>query len=257
MSDSEKKFHESPRRTLTQEQFDVRGRRSFLTGLVAFGLGSAGITTLARSTAEGDRIAAPLREVHNFNAAIWETLYSPDALERTYDPSEAENIRVNGRHGVREEIDLDAWDLQVNGPDGNQLDRLTMDDITQLPFEEITFEHKCVEGWSSIVTWGGTKFSNFAALYPDAANADFVNMETPDGGYYVSIDRASILHPQTLLAWELNGEPLSQLHGAPLRIATPVKYGIKQIKRIGNIDFSNTRGRDYWTERGYDWFSGL
>lgn len=126
-----------------------------------------------------------------------------------------------------------------------------------MPFEELTVEHKCIEGWSEIVTWGGTKFANFAALYPDAVEATFVNMSTPDGDYYVSLDRDSILHPQTLLAWELNGDPLTQLHGAPIRLATPLKYGIKQIKRIGRLEFSNTRGPDYWTERGYDWYAGL
>jgi len=107
------------------------------------------------------------------------------------------------------------------------------------------------------VTWGGTTFANFAMLYPEAAEAEFVNMVTPDGDYYVSMDRDSMLHPQMMLAWELNGSPLSSLHGAPLRIATPNKYGIKQIKRIGTLEFSNTRGPDYWTERGYDWYAGL
>ena len=66
-----------------------------------------------------------------------------------------------------------------------------------------------------------------------------------------------MMHPQTFLAWELNGEPLTQLHGAPIRLATPLKYGIKQIKRIGRLEFSNVRGPDYWEIRGYDWYSGL
>ena len=67
----------------------------------------------------------------------------------------------------------------------------------------------------------------------------------------------SMMHPQTLLAWTLNGEPLTQEHGAPVRMSTPLKYGIKQIKRISRIEFSNTRGPDYWEIRGYDWYSGL
>lgn len=254
---SERQFHESPRRTLTEEEYEGRGRRSFMTGILALGLTGAGISYLSGSVGEGDRIASPLRSVHDFNAALWQGLYSPDRLAPTFDPSEAQPIRVNGRHGVREEIDLDAWELEVIGPDGDEIGRHVMADLRALPFEEMTVEHKCVEGWSEIVTWGGTKFSNFAELYPDAAESIYVNMETPDGGYYVSMDRESMLHPQTLLAWELNGEPLTQLHGAPLRLATPLKYGIKQIKRISCIDFSNTRGRDYWTERGYDWYAAL
>lgn len=250
-------FHESPRQTMSAEEFDVRGRRSFITGLLALGAMGAGITTLARSVGEGDRIAPQLRGVHDFNAAIWQALYSPDRLAPEFDRSEAGPIRVNGRHGVRDEIDLDAWELEVIGPDGEELGRHVMADFMAMPFEELTVEHKCIEGWSQIVTWGGTKFSNFAALYPDAATADFVNMETPDGLYQVNMDRDSIIHPQTLLAWELNGRPLTQLHGAPLRLATPLKYGIKQIKRIGRLEFSNTRGPDYWETRGYDWYAGL
>ncbi len=242
---------------MTAEEFEGKGRRSFLIGLLALGLGGAGITELSRQQAPGDRIAAPLRSVHDFNSAIWQSFYSPDRLSPTFDPSEAGPIRINGRHGVRNEIDLDAWTLDAIGPDGSTLGQHVIDDFTSMPFEEMTVEHKCVEGWSQIVTWGGTAFANFAALYPDAAEAEFVNMETPDGVYQVSLDRDSMLHPQTLLAWELNGEPLTQLHGAPLRLAMPHKYGIKQIKRISRIEFSNVRGPDYWTERGYDWYAGL
>ena len=84
----------------------------------------------------------------------------------------------------------------------------------------------------------------------------YVSLVTPDGGYYVGMDMPSILHPQTLLAYEMNGEPLTIAHGAPLRLVTPTKYGIKQIKRIGRIAFTEERPADFWAERGYDWYSG-
>jgi DMSO/TMAO reductase YedYZ molybdopterin-dependent catalytic subunit len=73
----------------------------------------------------------------------------------------------------------------------------------------------------------------------------------------VGLDTKSLLHPQTLLAWEQNDKPLVYEHGAPLRLIIPVKYGIKNIKRIGLIRFTNQRPRDFWHEQGYDWFSGL
>ena len=66
-----------------------------------------------------------------------------------------------------------------------------------------------------------------------------------------------MMHPQTLLCYELQGEPLEQLHGAPLRLVTPLKYGTKQIKRIGSIAFTNEQPADYWAERGYDWYAAL
>jgi DMSO/TMAO reductase YedYZ molybdopterin-dependent catalytic subunit len=67
----------------------------------------------------------------------------------------------------------------------------------------------------------------------------------------------SMLHPQTMLAYELNGRPIEIPNGAPLRLVIPIKYGIKSLKRIGKIFFSNRRPPDYWAERGYDWFAGL
>jgi DMSO/TMAO reductase YedYZ molybdopterin-dependent catalytic subunit len=82
-------------------------------------------------------------------------------------------------------------------------------------------------------------------------------MATPDEGYYVGLDMASALHPQTLLCYEMNGKPLALEHGAPLRLAIPVKYGIKNLKRIGTITYTDQKPADYWAERGYDWYAGL
>jgi len=73
----------------------------------------------------------------------------------------------------------------------------------------------------------------------------------------VCLDRDSAFHLQTILAYEMNDQPLTEVHGAPLRLIIPVKYGIKNLKRIGTITFSNTRPPDYWAERGYDYYSGL
>ena len=147
---------------------------------------------------------------------------------------------------------------------------LTLDDIRALPRVEMTTELKCIEGWSVIVNWAGARFADFAAQYqpptrgggaPDARNrsddlVQYVSLVTPDGGYYVGMDMESALHPQTLLCYEMNGQPLNAAHGAPLRLVTPVKYGIKHIKRIGRISFTDTRPADFWAERGYDWYSG-
>ena len=66
-----------------------------------------------------------------------------------------------------------------------------------------------------------------------------------------------MLHPQTLLCYEMNGAPLSFDNGAPLRLIIPIKYGIKSLKQIGTIRFADSRLPDYWAERGYDWYAGL
>ncbi len=147
---------------------------------------------------------------------------------------------------------------------------LTLADIKRLPRVEMTTELKCIEGWSVIVHWAGARLSDFAATYqpptrngasPDVRQRPqdlvrYVGLETPDEGYYVGLDMASALHPQTLLCYEMNGQPLTLAHGAPLRLVTPVKYGIKHIKRIGRISFTDERPADFWAERGYDWYSG-
>jgi len=110
-----------------------------------------------------------------------------------------------------------------------------------------------------IVTWGGVRFSEFVErYYPDEAQANFVGLSTPDGDFNVGLDMDSMLHSQTMLTLDLQREPLSEDHGAPVRLTTPLKYGTKQIKRIGTIQFSDTQPEnDYWTVRGYDWYAGL
>ncbi len=132
---------------------------------------------------------------------------------------------------------------------------LTLDDLKKLPHAETVTELKCIEGWSMIAHWGGVRMVDFLDYY-GAPAMPYVGFDTPSGDFYASLDMATMRHPQTLLAFELNGEPLPVLHGAPLRLATPLKYGYKQIKQISKIFFSDTRPRDYWVENGYDWYGG-
>ncbi len=82
-------------------------------------------------------------------------------------------------------------------------------------------------------------------------------MQTPSQEYYVGLDMPSALHSQTLLCYEMNGAPLAIENGAPLRLRIPTKYGIKNIKRIGTITYTDQRPADYWAEQGYDWYAGL
>jgi DMSO/TMAO reductase YedYZ molybdopterin-dependent catalytic subunit len=65
-------------------------------------------------------------------------------------------------------------------------------------------------------------------------------METPDGEYFCGFDMVACMHPQSLLVYELGGKPLTPGHGAPLRLAKPIKYGYKQIKQIGLIRYTDT-----------------
>lgn len=217
----------------------------------------------------------PFRRVLDANAALAKTYFSNTHLVATFPVSEAaKQARINGFDGLRSPIP-ENWQLHVDHnigeahPTGEPL-LLGIDAIKALPKHEIVYEFKCIEGWSQVQHWGGARLSDFMAAYklgtrsgqaPDPANTDdlytYIGMETPDEGYYVGIDMASALHPQTLLAYELNGQPISAQHGAPLRLIIPVKYGVKNLKRIGRIFFSDERPRDFWSERGYDYYVGL
>jgi Oxidoreductase molybdopterin binding domain len=139
---------------------------------------------------------------------------------------------------------------------------LSMDDIVKLPKHELVTQFKCIEGWSQIVHWGGVRFADFIETFPPEKRPDgslprYVYMETPNGDYYVGYDLNVCMHPQTLLVTEMSGSPLTQFHGAPLRLHAPTKYGYKQIKRIGLIAYTDQRPDDYWTKLGYDWYAGL
>jgi hypothetical protein len=154
---------------------------------------------------------------------------------------------------------LDRENGLPKGPEFGLL--LTMDAIRTLPHVEMVTQLKCIEGWSEVVHWGGTRLSDFIHAYPPARGAHgrlprYVGMETPDRQYYVGLHIDDAMHPQTLLCYEMNGQPLSRYHGAPLRLVTPLKYGIKHLKQIGSISFSDKPPRDYWAENDYDYDEG-
>jgi DMSO/TMAO reductase YedYZ molybdopterin-dependent catalytic subunit len=81
--------------------------------------------------------------------------------------------------------------------------------------------------------------------------------KTPEGDFFSGYDMASLMHPQTLLCYSMGGVPLNPGHGAPLRLAMPLKYGYKQIKQIAKITYTNQKPPDYWATQGYDWYGGL
>jgi len=222
------------------------------------------------------------QNILKFNEDLSQLYYSPKHLAPEFPKSRISMARVNGGEGMGDNFDPTSWMLQVTGvanqnsypqykadinyagisPLASGAERaplsgllLTLDDIKRLPRVEMTTELKCIEGWTIIVNWVGARFSDFVAAYQPQFTK-YVGIVTPDEGYYVGWDMPSILHPQTLLAYEMNGAPLAMEHGAPLRIVSTVKYGIKQIKRIGRIEFTDERPPDFWAEQGYDWYSG-
>jgi DMSO/TMAO reductase YedYZ molybdopterin-dependent catalytic subunit len=247
-------------------QMFARSRRGFLVGGVAALTGILGWRWMSDETK-----TSLLRRTFEFNEKVSQIFYRPTRLAPEFPLTSISPDRVNGMEGLESEFDPAAWTLAVGGLVGRADDlTLTLDDIRKLPRTEMTTEFKCIEGWSTVVHWAGVRFTDFAAKYPTQTHngttpdvesrpqdlLPYVAMTTPDEKYYVGWDMPSILHPQTLLAYEMNGAPLTLEHGAPLRLASPTKYGIKQIKRIGRIEFTAERPRDFWAEYDYDWYSG-
>lgn len=198
------------------------------------------------------------RQVLELNGKIWKALFRKNARSECRPPPPGKVPRVNGKIGIQN-IDVAAWKMEIVEDDQNPQSRkitLTMKDILALPRTEMATELRCIEGWSEDMAYAGVKFSDFVRAYNLNPKA-YVGLVSVDGEYYVSIDIESMMHDQTLLAYEMNGMPLKIANGAPLRLVIPVKYGIKHLKQIGKIFFSDRRPPDYWAQEGYDWYSDL
>jgi DMSO/TMAO reductase YedYZ molybdopterin-dependent catalytic subunit len=226
-------------------------RRAFLKGGVAAAAGFGTWAWIRNSNREGG-VPSVLRRVEDGNDVFSHALFNETRLARTFNAADIGVARANGDIGLGDDPEPD-WKLEIEGANP-----VTLDQIKALPkVEEIT-QFKCIEGWNYIMKWGGAKFSDFAAAHaPALMQKPWVGLETPDGDFFVGLDRASAMHPQTLLAYEMNGEPLTNEHGAPLRLLIPVKYGVKNLKRIGVVKFTDVRPHDYWAEHGYDYDCGF
>jgi hypothetical protein len=216
----------------------------------------------------------PLRKVLSANEKVFSSVFSTSKLEPEYPKSSAAvRVRVNGFYGVKGPVDTAEWKLRVvrNADIIPAADTLviTLDEIKKLPKTEVVFDFKCIEGWSQVTWWGGVRFSDFAEHFHLGTKSGslermkkedvfgYAGLETPDKEYYVGIDMPSMMQPQTILCYEMNGKPLPMNQGAPLRLIIPVKYGVKHIKRIGTIFFSDSPPPDFWYIRGYDYYAGL
>ena len=155
-------------------------------------------------------------------------------------------------------IDTSTWRLQVVRGAGDTL-KLSFADIERLPKVHVIFDFKCIEGWSQVTHWAGVPLKTFMDYYHlnTQEKMNYVGLQTVDKKYYVGIDMPSALQSQTILCYEMNNKPLPMNQGYPLRLIIPVKYGIKHLKQIGTMYFSNQKPPDYWAERGYDYYAGL
>ena len=247
-----------PEKIISERKLRLRTIISF-AGFILFFLSCFFIWKRIHQQPEEAGLVKPLRKVLDANETIFAGIFPANNLSAGYKRSVVvPRARVNGADGLQEPLDTANWKLHVVKDSGDTLS-ITLDEIKALPKTEVIFDFKCIEGWSQVTHWGGVKFSDFIKKYglQKLSKMKYTGMQTPDGKYYVGIDMKSMMHPQTILCYEINGKPLPLNQGYPLRLIIPVKYGVKHLKRIGSVYFANERPKDFWYERGYDYYCGL
>ncbi len=188
-------------------------------------------------------------------------LFRHEHLAQTFSNSAVvpfEKFPYNGYDVLDPEVDLDKWTLTVEG-DVQHPGEYTLAQVQALPKINQNTRHVCVEGWDVIGAFGGTRISDFLRLVGANTSARFLEVECADD-YYESIDMPSALHPQSLLCYEMYGQPLDRKHGAPLRLQMPTKLGYKQAKYLDTLRVTSVlkAGKTgYWEDQGYSWFGGL
>jgi DMSO/TMAO reductase YedYZ molybdopterin-dependent catalytic subunit len=154
------------------------------------------------------------------------------------------------------EVDLDHWSLNVGGA-VQKAGNYSLTQVEALPKITQNTRHVCVEGWDVIGNFGGARLSDFLRMIGADTTSRFVTVQCADD-YYESLDMATALHPQTLLCFEMYGQPLTREHGAPLRLQIPTKIGYKQAKYLTSLKVTNVLEKvGYWEDQGYSYFYGL
>lgn len=143
-------------------------------------------------------------------------------------------------------------------------------ELRNMPSRTQITRHDCVEGWSCVAKWTGTQLSRLLDEAGVKSNARFVVFhcydiydESDPAAYYESCDLIDARHPQTILAYGLNGQSLPVANGAPIRVRIERALGYKQPKYVHTIELADSFSRfglgkgGYWEDRGYDWYAGI
>jgi len=150
----------------------------------------------------------------------------------------------------------DNWMLMVGGLVARP-SVFSLEQLKRMPQTSMRIRHHCVEGWSAVAAWQGVQLREIARMVGASRDARYVEFRSFDAGYFSSWDIESSLHPQTILAYGMNGRALYPDHGAPLRLYSPVKLGYKNVKYLTEVNFLPQRSGGYWEDQGYDWYAGV
>jgi DMSO/TMAO reductase YedYZ molybdopterin-dependent catalytic subunit len=149
---------------------------------------------------------------------------------------------------------------------------LSLADLTTLPSRTQITRHDCVEGWSCIAKWQGVPLGTVLNAAKPKLTARYAVFHCFDAierslsgevFYYESLDLIDAYHPQTILAYAMNGAPLPVANGAPLRLRVERQLGYKMAKYVHTIELTDNLADlgfgkgSYWADRGYEWYAGI
>jgi DMSO/TMAO reductase YedYZ molybdopterin-dependent catalytic subunit len=239
---------------LIARRVESPSRRAFLERTLTLG----GLAMLSGCGVTSDNgVEAALTSISRFNDRVQGWLFDPTRLAPTYpDSMITRPFPFNAYYGETEirEIDSDAWRLEVTGLVADARS-WTLTGLREMPQQTQVTRHICVEGWSAIGKWSGVPFGYFLRRVGADLGAKYVGFKCADD-YYTSIDMATALHAQTILALTYDGQPLPPKYGQPVKLRMPTKLGYKNPKHIRAIFVTNNYPGGYWEDQGYNWFGG-
>ncbi len=193
-----------------------------------------------------------------WNQRVEQALFSPTRLAPELPPSALTPEESFPSYFIADDMPFppDNWALKVGGLVARPA-VFFLDDLKRMPRTDMRVRHHCVEGWSAVAGWHGVRLSEIARAVGIDRRALFVEFRSFDAGYWSSWDIESAMHPQTILAYGMNGHPLYPDHGAPLRLYSTVKLGYKMVKYLVEVNFLPEPTGGYWEDQGYEWFAGV
>jgi DMSO/TMAO reductase YedYZ molybdopterin-dependent catalytic subunit len=249
-------------------------RRGFLTRSAAIG-GAVLVGGCDNTLSRSPSFRELLLRAEGATQGVQRLILSNRALAREYSEADlSAHFKANGSTKVDDpgyrslaQAGFADWKLKIGG----LVDRpteLSLAELRKLPSRTQITRHDCVEGWSAIGKWSGAQLAPLlqsVGLKPDARYLVLHCADTlgRDGKYYESIDLIDVFHPQTILAYDMNGAALTEPHGAPLRLRVERQLGYKHAKYVMGIEavssFANMRGGrgGFWEDLGYEWYAGI
>jgi DMSO/TMAO reductase YedYZ molybdopterin-dependent catalytic subunit len=257
----------------------AESRRNFLKATLA---GTATLVlTGCTSLSQQPWVAGALGEVENLTRWVQRLFAGSHALAPEFAKKDiAPVFRANGtlkpetdEYAAHAAKDFADWRIEVGGLVERKLS-LSMADLRAMPSRTQITRHDCVEGWSCIGEWTGAPLAPILAAARPGPKARYVMFYCADpmgGGslsgdvpyYYESLDLLEATHPQTILAYQLNGQVLPVEHGAPVRLRAERQLGYKmakyvqRIELVENFDRINGGKGGYWEDLGYSWYGGI